>query len=191
VITIRVNGTVEAQASHRDSGQDGRAEYAVENTLGLTVEVSARKEFTEGYVNLEGYVLSEHWTTEEDLFYSFEFGQNRALDGFTLLTHTADLTVSFHGGRYDWVQQAVRYVTERPNLSVVGALQKFQRWDETDNDVLTEAKQIAEAVDHTDHPVGGLGTGEYNTMLAQLENETKRDNDAKDLMQWAADSAGV
>ena len=191
MIEITVNGTVEAEATHRDRGQDGRADYAVENTLALEVGVSARKEFPEGYVNLEGYVLSEHWTTAEDLFLSFEFRENPALDGFNLLTDTADLSVAFHGGIHDWIQQAVRYVTERPNLSVVRALQKFERWDETDSNALAEAKQIAGQVECTDHPVGGLDTAEYNKMLAQLENQTKRDNDAKDLMQWAADSAEV
>jgi len=191
VITIHVNGTVEAEATHRDRGKDGRADYVVENGIALEVGISARKEFPEGYVNLEGYVLSKHWTTEDDLFHSFEFRENPALDGFTLLTDTADLSVWFTGGVHDWIQQAVRYVTERPNLSVVGALGRFQGWDETDSDVLTEAKQIVEEVDHTDHPVGGLGAGEYNTMLSHLEDQTRHHNDAKDLMQWAADSAEV
>lgn len=191
MITIRVNGTVEAEATHRDRGQDGRADYAVENTLALTVDVSARKEFPEGYVNLEGYVLSEHWTTVEDLFHSFEFRANPALDGFDLLADTADLSVAFNGGVHDWIQQAVRYVTERPNLSVVETLQNFKRWDGTDTDVLTEATRTAEQADHTNRPVGGLDAREYNAMLAQLENTAKRDNEAKDLMQWAADAAEV
>lgn len=190
MIDVQLDGTVEASARHRDSGQDGRADYAVENILSVEVSITARKEFPHGYVNLEGYVLSRHWTTERDLIHAFEVDQNEALEDFEIDPATADLSVEIGGDGWSWVEQAVRYVTERPNKSVLDALQQFKSWDETNGRELDKAIARSEDKPYTDEPAGGLTQREWNEMVSHLASGASSGTNNTDINQFRHDEDG-
>lgn len=188
MIELLLTGTVEVESSYSHSGSDGRADYTVENTLRQTVEVEARKEFPDGYVNLEGYVLSAYHTTENDMLHSFHVPDNEGLDNWKILEDSADLEVEMHGDKFDWLDQALRYISERPNLSVVGALEKFKGWDETDGDTLDGAIRMAQRVDNADTPTGGLSTEEYRQLITDYHN-MNRGMKRRDVLRHKPDKA--
>lgn len=184
MIQIKLQGSVRVYSEHTESGEDGRASYETINSVRQTVEIEAIKTFENGYVNLEGYVLSEHWTTERDMVNSFAIPDNPALDGFTLDRDSADLEIEMVGDKWDWIQQAVKYLTERPDRCLIGVLDKFLHWEETDNETIGEAQSTAAEAKHVTEDVGGLDSGEWNRMLTDLHNQASRDNRALGVQQW-------
>lgn len=185
MVEILLTGSATVVRDHTSRGENGKAEYAIENRIETDIDITARKEYPDGYVNLEGYVLSEHWATTEDLLRSFDIEANPAFEGWTIDTDSADVEVSMHGGPAVWLQQAVCYVSERPNLSIMEALQRFASWDETADGGVERAIQKIESTLHANDPVGGLTDDEYRSLVSAVHNAISRTSSHRDVMQYA------
>lgn len=122
---------------------------AVELTRKTHVDIVV--EFEQGHVNLEGYAPSHvGWPIDEciggfvseamDLPYGMLNYEDREWD------------VKLRASYEDWIQQAHRYMTERPNMSLLNALNRFQSWDETDDDTLELAKSEVAWADLSEYP---------------------------------------
>lgn len=190
MIEVVLTGTVQLAKTYRENGSDGHAEYSLANTVKRTVEVSATKEFHHGYVNLEGYVLSRHWLRSEDALHQFGIPENDAIEDWRILEDSADLEVEMRGEAWDWIEQAVRYVTERPALSVIDALEQFRSWDETDADVINRADSTARsATAAVNTESGSFSDGSWNRMLKTLQNEAGRDGHPIEVQQFKNEDA--
>lgn len=166
MIELIASGEIESRGT--GSGIDCRDGHdPVCGSVSVTTrrEVSVDVEFPQGHVNLEGYAPSAgdriareaigHWVE-----------QSVDVADFEMVGSTWD--VRLDGNWWDWVQQAHRYVVERPDLSLLGALNRFMQWDETDSRALDTAATKVPTERVTATEVGDLPDDEWDELRTVL-----------------------
>lgn len=153
----------------RDDGHDsiyGRVSIIDRSTIEIDLE------FEQGHVNLEGYAPSaSSWSVSECIGRFIREGIDDNLAQFELIDN--DWTVELRGEIYDWIQQAHRYVTERPDMSIHSALGYFKTWDETKSSTIESARGIVERrVEHGTKNVGELSNTEWVELEESLNGLT-------------------
>lgn len=149
--------------------KDGHDTIAGRVELTRTSEVRVDVEFEQGHVNLEGYVPSHvEWPVEECVggFVS------EAMDlPYGMLEYEdREWTIELRGEWWDWIQQAHRYMTERPRLSVLDALRLFRGWNETDDDTLGDAIANAKRCSMAQYEAGELTQDDWVDLRTELNH---------------------
>lgn len=163
MIEVIAEGPVYVEQDERIDRQSGHDRIAGRVTTTQEREVKVDLEFPQGYVNLEGYAPSQvSWPIEEIFGRYIEFETNH------VRIETREWDVSIEGEWFDWIQQAHRYQTERPDRSIVGCLQYFGVWDET------SARTLKTAVQNAREYAGELADREMGQMDDDVYAELRR-----------------
>lgn len=124
-------------------------------------------ELPQGHVNLEGYAPSAYGSggaTE-----SIGGFVRRAVDEPNVRLVDDEWSVELAGEWFDWIQQADRYVVERPRMSIAAALSLFRSWDETSDRQLNKALDaVLNEIDDAEVPVRELDDDERDRMRSRL-----------------------
>lgn len=164
MIELVAQGPVETSTDEKVRKKSGHDDIygRVTTTTRETVEIDL--EFPQGYVNLEGYAPSSHHCVDP-------LGSVSAYvpDGSEPIADEWD--VALYGEWFDWVQQAHRYVTERPDESIVSCLETFKNWDETDSDTIGRAIDVATfETELATRLTGDLDAPELELLRAELND---------------------
>lgn len=107
----------------RERKRDGRERTKKVVKTAHDIDVHIEHEFPVGHVNLEAYFPSRcPDVVAENVQY--DLPENIEVDTRTLET-------VIHASAEGWIQQARRWITERPNTSAIEALEMFGGYDET------------------------------------------------------------
>jgi len=168
MIELRATGPVQFRVSNDFDYEDGHDRIVGNAEFDRTSDAVVEVEFTNGHVNLEAFVPSNIGepvlTCLEQFVSDLPFSENTT--EWFLLEEQWDVVL--YGEWRDWIQQADRWISERPDRSLVSALERFKRWDETKTTTLETAIVKLDYVDGAETPIGELTTGEYAGMCVQL-----------------------
>lgn len=180
MIEIHVKCTVTETDEHTDSGTDGPADYHNSVVVSRDVNVEARKEFPDGYVNLEGYAYETYSVGKRRIISDFGLDDHPAFCGDRRRLSVEGAQVAISGESGDWLHQSLLYMTERPSLSLVETVQNFSRWHETVGRSLRTALEgvrdpdeypdtLGEAAGLVDVAVVDMTHGDWNQLVRAVE----------------------
>lgn len=168
MIELIATGTIEQIEDNRINRDDGHDSiYGRVSTI-ETIEVDIDLEFAQGHVNLEGYSPSAYDRPIQECIGRFFYDQiDRPQQDIRFVENTWE--IKLQGENYDWIQQAHRYVTERPDMSIREALAYFKQWSETKTETIETAIEVVEnQVEHATTEVGELSDTEWMELEESL-----------------------
>lgn len=162
MIELIATGPVESVEDERIRKTDGHD--SIHGTVSITrrTEAEIDLEFSQGHVNLEGYAPSVYG----DRAMPLGSVQYHIPEGFEPIADEWDVRLA--GEWFDWVQQAHRYQTERPDRSLVGHLTLFSRWDETDGRSIDRALEEVEHIPLSGKAPADMNDGEWDRLRREL-----------------------
>lgn len=165
MIEINASGPVKTYENSRIDWMDGIDPIVGTIITAETTEVKVDLELPQGHVNLEGFAPSRHDWTMRDVFGRYV---RDTVDGHFELVES-EWNVEIDGNYWDWIQQAHRYNTERPEKSLIDCLGLFLGWEETRNNAIEEAiLQVHEETDYGSTESGELSSEERSLLRYQL-----------------------
>lgn len=169
MIELIASGPVHLANDTRVDRKDGHDRIRGRVTVSRELEVDLDLEFEQGHVNLEGYAPSYvDWPLKEILG-PYIRGALDAPDREIEIPGD-EWDVDLRGEWWDWVQQAHRYQTERPERSLLDCLTLFSRWDEVDNRSIERAKGKLDParVANSDVPLRDMDADDVSWMEGDL-----------------------
>ena len=103
--------------------RDGRDQTKKVVKTATDVDVHIEHEFPSGHVNLEAYCPSRAPDVVAENV-QYDLPEN-------IEVHVRTLETTVHGSADEWIRQARRWISERPNTSAIEALEMFAGYDET------------------------------------------------------------
>lgn len=151
----------------------GRNSYTETTTVEKGFEVSAEKEFFNGYPNLEGFVPSVNAISNQELFESII--TRNAVEKFGDY-QVEKVDVQIRGNWRDWIIQAINYQSERPEMSIMDCFLLFKRWDCVKSADVNDAEGFTREFEWIDREMKYLTDEQLRTMRKQLLEKCGRED---------------
>jgi len=135
----------QTQKEEKTDGNDRKREVV---HISRDVQVEVNIALAGGHVNLEGYApcrAGDHVA---------EKVQHMAPENVEIDARSLDAHI--HGSGDEWLQQARRYISERPGMDVFDALELFRGWGCTNSRAIDRAEEKAMGGEVDTSPLAGV-----------------------------------
>lgn len=136
MVTFLAEGKVNLYRSEGDMRDDGEMPIEVARQQHMETQQTVEIIMAHGHVNLDAYAPESHGLAVSEVVgveaMCPEGWDTAEIDG-------REWSTRLSGSRDEWIRAAVRWISERPDSSVMSALSAFAAWDEANSDVVMDA----------------------------------------------------